>query len=167
MPTLYDVTVPALFRGLAVLSDYMDRAVLFADEKGLPAERLFQARLAPDMLPLSGQVQIASDHAKNGVSRLAGVEAPRYADDELTLADLKGRIEKTVAYLKTIPTEAFVDADDREIKLAFETPFDPLTGSVYVSNLLLPNFYFHVTTAHAILRHQGVAIGKRDYLGRP
>ena len=167
MPTMYELTVPALVRGLNVLDAYMDRAMLFAVDQKIPADTLIHARLAPDMMTLCGQVQRASDHAKNGVSRLAAVDAPSYPDNESTFPELKERLAKTIGFIKRAPQQSFDDGEKREIKLPFKTAFDPLTGASYLSNFLLPNFYFHVATAHAILRHLGLDVGKMDYLGLP
>ena len=127
---------------------------------------LAQYRLAPDMFTLARQVQIATDQAKNGTSRLAGVEPPRFEDTETTIDELKARIAKTVAYVKTLDAKKIDAAADREITF----PLGPvkkghMKGDDYLTHFLLPNFYFHLTAAYAILRHCGVEVGKQDFLG--
>jgi hypothetical protein len=127
---------------------------------------LLQSRLSPDMLALVRQVQIATDQAKNGSSRLAGVEAPRYEDQETTIEQLKARIAKTVAYVKTLDRKQIDAAADREITFPLgPTNKGHMKGDDYLNHFMLPNFYFHLTAAYAILRHCGVDIGKQDFLG--
>lgn len=163
--TIATLTVPAYVRGLRVLSHYLDKAAAFAADGRAAEDALVQGRLAPDMLPLSGQVQRASDTSKLAIARLLGVDAPSFADDETTLQALKARIEKTIAWIETADTAALDAADTREITLTFGPSKYSFGGEAFVTQFALPNFYFHVATAHAILRHAGVAIGKLDYLG--
>jgi hypothetical protein len=122
-------------------------------------------RLAPDMLPLKRQVQIATDHAKGAASRLAGLENPKWADDESSLADLRARVHKAVAYLNGFETEQFDGAETREVEVKLPSTTLRFTGKDYLLRFAVPNFYFHYTTAYAILRHNGVPVGKRDFLG--
>ena len=163
--SLYEVTVPALLRGLAVLSTYLDKAAAFAADNSIDPSVLVNARLAPDMQSLAGQVQRASDTAKLAVPRLTGIAAPSFPDTETTFEQLHERINNTVAFLKTVTEDQFADAETRAVELKFRTQAVTLTGTAYALTFLLPNLYFHVTTAHDILRHNGVKIGKLDYLG--
>jgi len=162
--TMYKASVPVFVRALGVLSNLLKKGEDFAKEQGFAADALVQERLAPDMLPLAGQIQRASDSAKLAVERLTGVASPKFDDSETTYAQLYERIEKTLAYLNSVPADAFNDAATREVKLNFgELP--PFTGESYLLTFAMPNFFFHVVTAYDILRHKGVAVGKRDYLG--
>jgi hypothetical protein len=127
---------------------------------------LLNLRLFPNMFTLTRQVQVAADHAKNGSSRLAGVEAPRYEDNETTIEQLKARIAKTLAYLKTIDRKQIDASADREIVFPIgPTAKGHMSGADYLSHYVLPNFYFHCTAAYAILRHIGLDVGKRDFMG--
>ncbi|MDM9628518.1 DUF1993 domain-containing protein [Rhizobium sp. S152] len=162
---MYDLTIPALTRGLSVLYEYVSAAGAHADETAQGEDALVKARLAPDMLPFAGQVQRASDNSKNGVSRLTGLAAPSFADTETTFVELHDRIAKTVAFLEGVPQASFEDAAEREVELRFASVTGKMNGQSYLTKFLLPNFYFHIATAHGILRNQGLAIGKRDYLG--
>ena len=162
----YEISIPALQRGFAVLGKLLDKAEAFADEKKIKPEILVNARLAPDMLSLAGQIQRLSDTAKGAAARLTGTEAPSFADDEVTLADLRARIQKTVDYLASVPEAAFEGADERTVTLKTRGGELSSSGKEYILTFVLPNFYFHLTTAYAILRHNGVAVGKLDFLGR-
>ena len=164
--SMSQASVPAFVIGLGALSALLDKAEAFASAKKIDPSVLLNWRLAPDMFPLTRQVQIATDQAKKGAARLAGVEPPIYEDDETTLDQLKARLAKTIAYLKTLDLMQIDAAADREISF----PLGPnnkgqMNGADYLNHFLLPNFYFHLTTAYAILRHCGVEIGKRDFLG--
>ena len=163
--SMYRLTVPVFQRGLSTLKAYLDKAEAFATEKGIDAASLVGARLAPDMLPLSGQVQRVTDTAKLTVARLTGLEAPRFEDTETTIAELRERIAKTEAFLATVATEAFEDSETREVTIAPGGIKRTMAGDAYLLTFALPNFYFHIATAHGILRHEGVGIGKIDYLG--
>ncbi|MBB5208316.1 DUF1993 domain-containing protein [Chiayiivirga flava] len=158
------LTVPAYTRGLRVLSRYLDKAIEFsAANPSAPA--LIDARLAPDMLTLAGQVQRASDTSKLAIARLLGSEAPKFDDNETTLEQLRDRVAKTLAYIETADSAALDAAATREINLTFGPTKHTFAGEDFVTTFALPNFYFHLAIAHGILRHAGVAIGKLDYLG--
>ena len=164
--TPYELSIPAFQNGFAVLSKLLDKAEAFAEEKKIKPEVLVNARLAPDMLSLAGQVQRMSDTAKGAAARLTGTEAPSFADDETTLADLRARIGKTAAYLASVPEAAFAGAEARTVVLKTRGGEMSSPGKDYLLTFVLPNFYFHLTAAYAILRHNGVSVGKLDYLGR-
>ena len=160
---LYDLTVPVFTRALKALSGLLDKAVAHAGEAG--AEALLSNRLAPDMHPLSKQVQIACDGAKLCVARLSGAEAPVNEDVETTIAELKARIAATLEWIGSVPREAIDGQEDREVVLKFPGGEWPFKGQGYVIGFALPNFFFHVTTAYGLLRQAGVPLGKRDFLG--
>lgn len=164
--TPYELSIPTFQCGFTVLSKLLDKAEAFAEEKKIKPEILVNARLAPDMLSLAGQIQRMSDTAKGAAARLTGTEAPSFPDDETTLGDLRARIEKTVAYLASVPEAAFEGAADRTVVLKTRGGEMSSSGKDYLLTFVLPNFYFHLTTAYAILRHNGVAVGKLDFLGR-
>jgi uncharacterized protein len=159
-------SVPVFEIGLNALSAVLDKAESFAATKKIDPSVLVSWRLAPDMFALARQVQVVADQAKSGCARLAGVEAPRFDDNENTIQQLKARLEKTVAFLKTVETKKIDASADREITF----PLGPdhkghMKGSDYLNHFVLPNFYFHLTTAYAILRNCGVELGKRDFMG--
>jgi len=158
-------SLPVFEIGLNALSANLDKAAAFAAAKKIDASVLVNARLAPDMFPLSRQVQIATDQAKNGSARLAGVEAPKYEDNETSIDQLKARIAKTLAYIKTLDARQIDGAADREINFPVGPNKGQMKGDDYLNHFVLPNFYFHITTAYDILRHCGVECGKRDFLG--
>jgi hypothetical protein len=163
--SMYQASVPVLIRGLTILSSYLDKAAAHAAENNIDPNVLIQARLAPDMLPLAGQIQRASDNAKGGISRLAAVAAPGFSDTETTFDELKERLAKTIAFLETVPAEAFENSEERPCEMRFRSVNGVLRGDVYLLSVLLPNFFFHVTTTHDILRHNGLKIGKKDFFG--
>jgi hypothetical protein len=163
--SLSRASLPVFEIGLNALSANLDKAAAFAAAKKIDADVLVSTRLAPDMFPLSRQVQIATDQAKNGSARLAGVEAPKYEDNETTIDQLRARIAKTLAYIKTLDARQIDGAADREINFPVGPNKGQMKGDDYLNHFVLPNFYFHVTTAYDILRHCGVEIGKRDFLG--
>jgi len=163
--TMYQVCVPVFVRGLNVLSDLLKKAEEYAQEHGVVPDALIGARLADDMLPLSAQVQRVSDTSKMSVERLSGVPAPKFEDNETSFPQLQERIANTIAYLNSVTPEHFQDSESREIKLNFGAFQPAFTGDDYLLTFALPNFYFHVVTAHDILRNQGVKVGKIDYLG--
>ncbi len=163
--SMYRMTVPVFQRGLSTLNTYLDKAEAHATEKGIDPATLVNARLAPDMLPLSGQFQRASDTAKLTIARLGAIDAPAFEDTETTIAELRQRVAKTEAFLATIAKDALDGSETREVTISPGGVKMTMQGDNYLAAFALPNFYFHITTAHAILRHQGVAIGKRDYLG--
>jgi hypothetical protein len=164
--SMSQASLPAFEIGLTALSSILDKATLFASAKKINETVLLQSRLSPDMFPLVRQVQVAADLAKNGSARLAGLDAPNYEDNELTIDQLKARLVKTVAYIKTLDPKQIDASADREITFPLG-PADKgrMKGDDYLNHFVLPNFYFHLTTAYAILRHCGVEIGKRDFLG--
>ncbi len=163
--SMSSVSLPLLEHMLGNLSHFLDKAQAHADAKKFEPTVLLQSRLAPDMLPLTRQIQIACDAAKNGVVRLAGVEAPKFDDTEATLAELKERINKTLAYLATVPADRLDSSEDKDITFPVgKDKTRTMKGEAYLKHWMLPNFFFHVTTAYAILRHNGVELGKSDYL---
>jgi hypothetical protein len=160
------MTVPVLQRGLSALKLYLDKAEAFAAEKKIDSSILVAGRLAPDMLPLAGQYQRATDTAKFAVARLTGIEAPRFEDNETTVSDLRERLAKAETFLASVGEEAFNGSDEREVTIpAGGGATVTMRGDEYLPLFVLPNFYFHVTAAHTILRAQGAPVGKRDYLG--
>ncbi|MGH8249282.1 MAG: DUF1993 domain-containing protein [Steroidobacteraceae bacterium] len=165
--SMFETCVPTGIRMMTNLAAVLGKAAQFAEGKKLGPDVLVNARLAPDMFPLARQVQIASDSAKSGAARLAGVEPPAYEDDEKTLAELIVRAEKTAAYLRTLNPEQFQGAEDRTVQWKTRSGEKSMQGLPYVLHHMLPNLHFHVTTAYAILRHNGVELGKLDFLGRP
>lgn len=162
----YELSVPVFQRGFTVLSKLLDKAEAFAEEKKIKPEILVNARLSPDMLSLAGQIQRASDTAKFAAARLTGIDAPSFPDEEVTLGDLRTRIAQTVSYLATVPETAFDGAAERTVTVKSRGQEVSYTGKDYLLTFALPNFYFHLTTAYAILRHSGVPVGKLDFLGR-
>ena len=164
MITMYDLTIPPLLRGLKVAARYMDLAQHEVDRGNFSEAEILEARLAPDMLPLSGQVQRLSDNAKNGAARLIGGSAPPMADDERSLAELKVRMLKTIEYLESLERDDFSASEEREIELAFGSTRQQMIGLDYLTKQLIPNFYFHIATMHGLMRALGFDVGKRDYL---
>lgn len=162
---MYDITVPVWRHFLNNLSMLLDKAVTYADAKKIDHSILMNARLYPDMLPLTRQVQIATDHAKGGAARLAGIEVPKFEDNESNFAELHSRIARTINFLNTIPPQQFEGSELRDIVLVIHDTKHELKGLPYLLERVQPNFFFHVTTAYNILRHNGVEIGKRDFLG--
>jgi hypothetical protein len=165
--SLYDVTIPAFLRGFRNMAAHLDKGKVHAEANGLAIEELLTARLHPDMLPLIGQVQRASDTAKFVPARVAGLQAPSMPDTEASFDELKARIAATVDYLKTVPKDAFDGREEAEVVLKFGQQSLPFKARDYVAVFAMPNFYFHVTTAYAILRHKGVKLGKPDFIGGP
>ena len=163
--SIYDVSVPVLTRGLNILSTYLDKAEAHTKEKGIDPSVIIHARLFPDMLPLSGQIQRASDTSKAAMGRLTGVEMPSFPDAEQTFCELKERLAKTVTFLQSVDRKAFEGSEERKVEMKFGSGPVVLSGAAFALSFMIPNFFFHVTTAHDILRHNGVPIGKRDYLG--
>jgi uncharacterized protein len=164
--SIYSASVPVFKQMLTALSEVLRKAETHAAEKNIDPSALLQARLFPDMFPLVRQVQIAADFSKGVTSRLAGVEVPSWADTEVTFADLQALIAKALAYIGTFDAAQFEGGENKEIVLRPGTPKEKkLIGSAYLQHYGLPQFFFHVTTAYAILRHNGVEIGKRDYMG--
>ena len=159
--SIYEASAPAFVNSLANIPAWLDKAIA----EGKDEATLIGARLAPDMAPLSGQIQMASDAAKSAVARLAGIEPPSMPDTETTIAELKERCFKTIAFIKSVDRSALDGAEDREVVLMFPNGMGyRFTGRAFLTGFALPNFYFHVTTAYALLRAQGVAVGKPDFL---
>ena len=163
--SMYDVSIPIFTLSLTNLSAILDKAASHEQSKKVDPKVIPQVRLIVDMLPLSAQIQIACDTAKGAAARLAGVEVPKHEDTEATLAELKARVAKTLDFIKTIIPEQLQGAETREIVLKFPQTTLKFTGINYLTNFVLPNFFFHVTTAYALLRKNGVDLGKRDFLG--
>ena len=164
--SMSQASLPVFQIGLNALSAVLDKAEAYASAKKIEPTVLLGSRLSPDMFPLTRQIQIATDQAKNGSARLAGVEAPRYEDNETSIDELKARVTKTIAYLKTLDPKQIDAAADREITFPLgPTNKGHMKGDDYLNHFVLPNFYFHLTAAYAILRHCGVDLGKRDFLG--
>jgi uncharacterized protein len=163
--SLYDFSVPVLTRGLTNLSAILDKAAAQAAERKFDSIVLAQSRLFPDMHPLTRQVQIACDTAKGATARLAGIDPPKHEDTEVTFADLKIRIAKTLDFLKTVTAAQLKDAESRPIELKFPSGSWKFTAVNYLTDFVLPNFYFHVGIVYALLRKNGIVVGKNDYLG--
>jgi hypothetical protein len=165
--TMHAASVPLLRQMLTALSNVLGKAAAHADAKKIDHDALLQARLFPDMFPLVRQVQIAADFAKSTSARLAGVDVPSWPDDEKTFAQLQARIAKTLDFVGSLDAGKFIDAESREIVLRPGTDKETRwTGETYLLNYAIPQFLFHVTTAYAILRHNGVEVGKRDFMGQ-
>ena len=164
MPAMYDASVPTVTRAMRNLIHVLEKGAAHAEAKKIEPSVLIGSRLYPDMFPLVKQVQIVSDVSKIGTSRLAQVEPPKYEDDEASFADLIARLRKTIAYLETLKPEQF---DDGSRMVTFPTQTDPRTwpGSRYLYTRVLPNVFFHCATTYDILRHNGVELGKADFLG--
>jgi hypothetical protein len=163
---MYTTSVPVFKQLLGSLSAILAKAETFAAEKKVEPNVLLEARLFPDMFPLSRQVQIATDFARSVTARLVGVDVPAYDDNEQTLPQLQGRIANTLAFIDSLVPTHFEGSETLEIVLRPGTPKEKkLAGHAYLSQYGLPQFYFHVTTAYAILRHNGLEIGKGDYMG--
>jgi hypothetical protein len=163
--SMHQASAPVFIQGLKGLTTVMRKASARAETNGFDPAALLQARLYPDMFPLTRQVQICADFAKGAVARLAGEEPPAWPDDEATFAELIGRVEKTLAYIKQFPAERIDGSEDRDITLVRRGESSVVKGQPYLLEQAMPNFYFHLTTAYAILRHNGVEVGKKDYLG--
>lgn len=163
--TTYDASVPVFRQMLGSLSALLEKAESHAKASCMDVNELLEARLAPDMFTFTRQIQIACDHAKGCVARLAGVELPKFDDTEKTVAELQERIRKTLEFVNSVSPEQFSGAEDRDIKLVFPWATYDFKGSRYLTYWALPNFFFHATTAYDLLRQKGVPIGKADFLG--
>lgn len=163
--SLYDVSIPVFIRTLENMSKFLEKGRSFADEKNMPHTALLDARLYEDMAPLTSQIQFASDASKFTAARMGRLDAPKMEDNESSFDELQARIAATIAFLKTVPANAMDGREDAEIVL--QTPSRSITfrGNAYVLEFAMPNFFFHVTTAYALLRMKGVPVGKLDYLG--
>ncbi len=165
--SIYTASVPAFVQSLEALSAILAKAGDFCAARKIDPAVMCATRLIPDMLPLSRQVMIACDHAKNGSSRIAAVEAPKFEDTEKTIDELRERVAKTIDYIKTIDRSALEAAPGREIRFSIGPNPMKMEAVAYLTHFVLPNFYFHYTTAYAILRSSGVDVGKRDFIGTP
>ena len=165
--SMYQASVPRFANILKNLSAILDKAQAHAEARKIDPAALTNFRLYPDMLPMKRQVQIACDTAKGAVARLAGVEVPKHDDTEESFADLKGRIAKTIELIQSFKPPQIDGSEDKNIHLKLGQREVDFKGMQYLLGHALPNFYFHVTTAYDILRHNGVEIGKRDYIGNP
>jgi len=164
--SMYQASVPAMIKTLSNLRNFLEKALTHAEAKKIDPSVLVNARLYPDMFPLSRQVQIATDMAKGAASRLAGQEVPSYEDNEATFPELIARLDKTIALLATFKPGDIDGSEDRTITLPMRDRTLTFKGLPYLIDYVLPNVYFHTTTAFAILRHNGVEIGKKDFLGK-
>ena len=165
--SMYQLSVPRFVSTLTNLSNILDKAQAHVDARKLDPAALTTYRLFPDMLPLSKQVQIACDTAKGAVARLAGVEIPVHEDNEKTLAELQARIAKTLAFIQSVTAQQIEGSEDKDIVIKRGGKETHYKGLQFLLGHAVPNIYFHVTTAYNILRHNGIEIGKRDYLGNP
>jgi uncharacterized protein len=163
--SMFSASVPVLTRALGNLQAWFEKAEAHAAARKYDPQVLLAARLAPDMLPFTKQVQIACDSAKFGVARLSGVEAPKFDDTEASFADLRQRIAKTLDYIRSVPAARIDGTEDKDVVVPRRDGSMTLKGEFYLKHYVLPNVFFHVTTAYALLRHNGVDLGKGDYLG--
>jgi hypothetical protein len=163
--SLSAASLPVFEIGLNALSVVLDKTAAYASAKKVDPAVLLSYRLAPDMFALTRQVQVSCDQAKNGSARLAGVEPPKFEDTETSIDQLKERIAKTVAFLKTLDAKAMDASSEREVTFPLGSNKGHMKGSDYLNHFVLPNFYFHLTAAYALARHAGVELGKRDFLG--
>lgn len=163
--TIHTLAVEQVTHTLKQLLGFLDKGIAYAEAKKFDPTVLVNSRLAPDMHPLSKQIQIVSDTAKFGIARLTGLEAPKFEDNEKTMDELKARILKTIDYVQSAPASAFEGGEDRDVKITVPGRTIEMKGLTYLRGWLLPNFFFHVSIAYAILRHNGVDLGKRDLLG--
>lgn len=163
--SMYQASVPVFARMLNNLAAILQKAAMHAEVKKIDPAVLINARLFPDMLPFKSQVYIATDNAKGCVARLAGVEPPRYEDVEATFPDLVARLQKTVTFIESFQPPQIDGSETRDIHIKFSSHEVKMKGLPYLLHYATPNVYFHVTTAYAILRHNGVEIGKKDFLG--
>lgn len=163
--SMHSASAPVFTRMLNNLLRWLDKAEVHAAAKKFDASVLLAARLAPDMLAFTKQIQIATDTAKFCIARLAGVDAPKFDDNEASLAELRARIRTTISFLDSVPAAKVDGSESREVVIPRRDGPITMTGEAYLTNYALPNFFFHVTTAYALLRHNGVDLGKPDYLG--
>ncbi len=164
--SMFAMSVPIFVRSLGNLSAILDKGEAFAAAKKIDPAVLVNMRLAPDMFPLVAQVRIACDFAKGATARLAGEEPPKWEDNEATFADLRARIARTIAFVQGFDASRFDGAADRAVTVAIRGEPVHYVGLPYLAHVVLPNFFFHMTTAYDILRHAGVELGKRDFVGK-
>jgi uncharacterized protein len=165
--SMYDLSVPVFLRGLEIVSEYSKKAKAFASEQNIDPAVLVNARLAPDMRNFAGQVQLVSDSAKGAVGRLAGVSPPSFPDVESTFDDLIVRVANTISFVGSVTRDQVDASESRLVETQARGFKEFVRGDWYLLSIALPNLYFHLTTAHDILRHNGVPLGKRDYLFLP
>ena len=165
--TMHSASVPIFVRMLSNVNVWLDKADAHASAKKFDSSVYLSARLAPDMLTFTKQIQIACDTVKFCVARLAGVESPKFEDKETTIAELRERIDATIAYVKSVPAAQVDGSEEKDITIPRRDGSTIMKGEAYLKHFALPNFFFHVTTAYALLRHNGVELGKMDYLGAP
>lgn len=163
--SMYQASIPVFLHVFENLSKILDKGLAFANEKKIDPNVLINDRLAPDMLPLARQIQIASDGAKGCGARLSGTDIPSYEDNETTFEQLQDRLAKTVSFLKTLKAEQIDGSENKDISLKIGGQERNFKGQDYLLNFVLPNLYFHTSIAYAILRHNGVDFGKKDFLG--
>ena len=163
--SMYQASVPVFLRTLAALSSVLEKASAHAGQHKIEPSVLLNTRLFPDMFPLVRQVQLTADFAKGAGARLAGIEVPKFADAESTFDELKARLTKTADFLKTLKPTQIDGSENREITIPIGGQPQAFKGQPYLLHFALPNFFFHATTAYDILRHCGVVVGKRDFLG--
>lgn len=163
--SMYQASIPVFIKGLGNLSTILEKAAIYAESKKIDPSILLSARLAPDMFALTRQVQIATDGAKGCAARLAGLEVPSFEDNESTFAEVQARIAKTIAFLQTVDRNHIDGSEERTVTLKLRGNDVSFKGQPYLLGFVLPNFYFHLTTAYNILRHNGLEIGKSDFLG--
>ena len=163
--TMYQASIPSFLRMLGNLSAILDIAAAHAEAKKIDPSIFINARLAPDMFPLSRQIQIATDMVKGCAARLAGIDVPSYEDNETTFAELQARITKTNEFLQSVSAPQIEGSEDRQITVKFGSRELSFLGQGYLFDFVIPNFHFHLTTTYTILRHNGVEIGKKDYTG--
>jgi hypothetical protein len=164
--SMHAASVPAFVRTLNAMLVWLDKAQAHAEDRKFDAANYLGLRLAPDMLPLTRQVQIASDGVKGCVARLAGIEVPQWEDSEATFDDVRARITKTLEFVQSVPAAQIDGSEDKPITMKMRTGELQFTGQSSLLTFVLPNFYFHATTLYALLRHAGVPLGKMDFLGR-
>lgn len=164
--SMYEASVPMFVHSLKALRAILEKAAGHAERKQYDTAVLANSRLFPDMLPLINQIQIASDAAKGAAARLAGIDPPKFADEEKTFPELLARIDKTIDFLASVKPEQFAGSEDRTVTIKTRQTSLSLPGLRYLRHWAIPNFFFHVTTAYNLLRHNGVEIGKTDFLGK-
>jgi hypothetical protein len=165
--SMYQASVPVFVRALTNLRAVLQKGEAFANEKGFAPDVLLQTRLIADMLPLSRQIQIATDMAKNGACRLAGIDPPKFEDDETTFADMYTRIDRAIEVIAGIAADKIEGSESRAIAFQMRTGEMTFEGQSYLLDFVIPNLFFHATTSYAILREAGVPIGKTDFIGAP
>ncbi|MEO8057490.1 MAG: DUF1993 domain-containing protein [Burkholderiales bacterium] len=165
--TMHSASVPVFVRLFINLGQWLDKAEAHAAAKKFETSVYMSAHFAPDMLPFTRQIQIACDGAKFAVARLAGVESPKFEDNETTFAELRERVRKVMDYVQSVPAALIDGTEDKDIVIPRRDGLITMKGEAYLKHFVLPNFFFHMTTTYALLRHNGVELGKMDFLGAP